>query len=306
MKWIDAEAVAKAAPHEDVIEALRKGFCEAITAPVRHHHATGPATTLLLMPAWSKDWTGLKTLTLKSDNDALGLPAIQAVYTLIDNATGTPVVMMDATELTRRRTAGTSALAADYLARPDAGTLVLFGAGSLAPHFALAHAAVRPIKTVLIVNRTRARAEQAAAEIAALGFAARAAEAEEAVKQADIISCMTSSVAPLFKGAWLRPGTHIDLVGAYTPKMRETDAEAVARSEVYVDTHEVARAEAGDLIQAEAEGKFSFDCVKGDLAELCGGKVKGRGGASEITLFKSCGAALEDLVAAELVYRKSA
>ena len=77
MKWIDAEAVAKAAPHEDVIEALRKGFCEAITAPVRHHHATGPATTLLLMPAWSKDWTGLKTLTLKSDNDALGLPAIQ-------------------------------------------------------------------------------------------------------------------------------------------------------------------------------------------------------------------------------------
>jgi ornithine cyclodeaminase len=213
--------------------------------------------------------------------------------------------MMDATELTRRRTAAASALAADYLARKDASTLALFGAGSLASHFVAAHAVRRPIRKVLIVNRSRDKAEAVAKDLSALGYDAAVSDAADAVRAADIVSCITPSTTALVKGAWLKPGTHVDLAGAYTPTMRETDAAVVGRAEVYVDTHDGARAEAGDLIQAEAEGQFSFSRVKGDLAALCNGAVEGRVSDSAITLFKSCGTALEDLVAAELVYRRS-
>ncbi len=305
MKWLAAADVARLASYKDLVAALRDGFASAITTPVRHHHETG-AATLLLMPAWSKDWTGIKTVTFKPDNPAQGLPTIQGAYLLIDNATGTPVAMMDGTELTRRRTAAASALAADYLARKDAATLAVFGAGALARHFVLAHASVRPVKTVHVVNRSRDKAEALVVELQALGFAAMASEPEAAARAADIVSCVTSSTVPLVKGAWLRPGTHVDLAGAFKPTMRETDAEVVGRAQVYVDTHDGARAEAGDLLQAEAEGTFSFDRVQGDLAQLCKGEVKGRRDDQSITLFKSCGTALEDLAAAVLVHLRSA
>lgn len=305
MKWLSAEEVARLASYRDLVEALRQGFASAITTPVRHHHETGNAT-LLLMPAWSKEWTGLKTVTVKFDNPAQGLPTIQGSYLLIDNATGSPVAMMDGTELTRRRTAAASALAADYLAREDASVLTIFGAGALAKHFVLAHAAVRPIKTVHVVNRSRAKAEALVAELTALGFAAAVGDAEAAVRGADIVSCVTSSTEPLVKGNWLRPGTHVDLAGAFKPIMRETDSEVVARSAVYVDTYDGAKAEAGDLLQAEAEGHFNFASVKADLAELCSGKVRGRANPADITLFKSCGTALEDLAAAVMVHLRSA
>lgn len=304
MKWLSAEEVARLAPYRDLVEALRDGFASAITTPVRHHHETG-AATLLLMPAWSREWTGLKTVTVKFDNAAQGLPTIQGSYLLIDNATGSPVAMMDGTELTRRRTAAASALAADYLAREDASVLAIFGAGALAKHFVLAHAAVRPIKTVHVVNRSRAKAEALVAELTTLGFAAAVTDAETAVHGADIVSCVTSSTMPLVKGDWLRPGTHIDLAGAFKPIMRETDSEVVARSAVYVDTYDGAKAEAGDLLQAEADGKFDFSAIKADLAELCSGKRAGRTSPADITLFKSCGTALEDLAAATLVHLRS-
>lgn len=304
MKWLDAGAVARLAPHGDLVETLREGFRAAIQTPVRHHHETGKAM-LLLMPAWSKDWTGLKTVTVKPDNVEKGIPSIQGTYLLIDNATGAPVALMDGGELTRRRTAAASALAADYLARKDASVLTLFGAGALAPHFAQAHAAVRPIKTVRIVNRNVEKAEAVAAELRVLGFDAAPAPAEDAVRGADIVTCITNATAPLFKGDWLKPGAHVDLVGAYKPTMREADADTVRRARVYVDTCEGARAEAGDLIQAEAEGAFSFSDIRGDLAQLCKGEAKGRTSAGEITLFKSSGTALEDLAAAVMVHMRS-
>jgi len=305
VKWLSAEDLARLAPYRNLVEALREGFRSAITTPVRHHHTTSPTTTLLLMPAWSKDWTGIKTVTFKPDNPQSGLPTVQAAYLLIDNATGTPVAMMDGTELTRRRTAAAGALAANYLARPDAATLAIFGAGALAKHFVMAHAAVRPIKTVLIVNRNAEKAEALARDLSQSGFAARRSEAEAAVRSADIVTCVTSSTVPLVKGTWLAPGTHVDLAGAFQPTMRETDAEVVSRSAVYVDTYEGAKAEAGDLLQAEAEGKFTFSALKGDLAELCSGQVKGRDSPADITLFKSCGTALEDLAAAVMVHLRS-
>lgn len=305
MKWLDAGEIARLASHKDLVEALREGFRSAVETPVRHHHQTGSAD-LLLMPAWSKDWTGLKTVTVKPDNVEKGIPSIQGTYLLIDNSTGAPVALMDGGEITRRRTAAASALAADYLARKDASVLALFGAGALATHFARAHAAVRPIRTVRIVNRNAEKAEAVAQELRAMGFDAAVSGAEDAARQADILTCATNATTPLFKGAWLKPGAHVDLVGAYRPAMREADADTVTRASVYVDTYEGAKTEAGDLIQAEAEGVWSFDRVKGDLAQLCTGAVKGRTSDSEVTLFKSSGTALEDLVAAVLVHLRSA
>ena len=303
MKWISAEELAGLAPYKDIVEALREGFRAKIETPVRHHHDTSAVTTLLLMPAWSKEFTGLKTVTVKTDNPSLSIPTVQGAYLLIDNTTGTPVAMMDGTELTRRRTAAAGALASDYLSRKEASTLLLIGAGALGAHFVRAHAAVRPIKIVLIYNRTPEKSAALASILSAEGFAARAVtDLQSAMAEADIISGITSSTQAIIKGAWLKPGTHIDLAGAFKPTMRETDGEAVGLSRVYVDTREGAAAEAGDLIQAQAEGQFEFSQVQGDLSELTRGAMLGRKTESEITLFKSCGTALEDLATAVMVH----
>jgi ornithine cyclodeaminase/alanine dehydrogenase-like protein (mu-crystallin family) len=303
MKFISAVELAAVADYRSIVEALRDGFRTEIESPVRHSHDTSGVAKLMLMPAWSKAWTGLKTVVVKSDNPGLGLPTVQASYLLIDNGTGAPVAIMDGTELTRRRTAAASALAADYLARPDASHLVVVGAGALAAHFVRAHAAVRPIKKITIHNRTPGKAEKLAAELRGEGLdAVVAADPETAVRQADIVSSITSSTKPGIRGQWLKPGTHVDLAGAFTPLMRETDGDVVAKSRVFVDTRHGAEAEAGDLLQARDEGKFDFADIQGDLFELCRGAVPGRKTAEEITLFKSCGSAIEDLAAAIMVY----
>ena len=305
MKILSAEDVARLGTYRDVVEALREGFRAEIETPVRHHHDVSATTTLLLMPAWSRDWAGLKTVVFKSDNAAKGLPTIQASYLLIEQKTGETVAMMDGGEITRRRTAAASALAADYLAARDASTLTIVGAGALAPHFVMAHAAVRPISRVFIHSRTLAKAEELAAGLAHHGFEVHSVtDLEHAVSQSDIVSCVTTSTAPIVKGAWLRPGTHVDLAGAFKPSMRETDGEVVARASVYVDTREGALAEAGDLLQARDEGKFDFASIRGDLFDLCRGAVKGRASDEEITLFKSAGTAIEDLATAIMLYEK--
>ncbi|MCX7349726.1 MAG: ornithine cyclodeaminase family protein [Alphaproteobacteria bacterium] len=306
MKILTAADVARLGGYRDIVEALREGFRAEITTPVRHHHDISAVSTLLLMPAWSKDWAGLKTVVFKSDNAAQGLPTIQASYLLFDQKTGETVAMMDGGEITRRRTAAASALAADYLARQDAEVMTLVGAGALAPHFALAHATIRPIKRVFIYTRSTPKGEALAAELAQHGLEAHSVtDLEGAVRQSDIVTCVTTSTGPIVKGTWLKSGTHVDLAGAFKPSMRETDSQVVARSSVYVDTHDGALAEAGDLLQARDEGRFDFADVKGDLAELCRGKVKGRSSAEEITLFKSAGTAIEDLATAIMLYQKA-
>lgn len=306
MKILTQADVARLGAYKDIVEALRQGFRAEIATPVRHHHDITDVSTLLLMPAWSKDWAGLKTVVFKSDNAAKGLPTIQASYLLIEQKTGETVAMMDGGEITRRRTAAASALAADYLARADAETMTLVGAGALSRHFAFAHAAVRPVKRVFIYTRSTPKGEALAAELAQHGLEAHSVtDLEHAVRQSDIVTCVTTSTAPIVKGAWLKPGTHVDLAGAFKPTMRETDGDVVARSSVYVDTREGALAEAGDLLQARDEGKFDFAALKGDLFDLCRGTVKGRASAGEITLFKSAGTAIEDLATAIMLYQKA-
>jgi ornithine cyclodeaminase len=184
--------------------------------------------------------------------------------------------------------------------------MVMVGAGALARHFVRAHAAVRPIARVTIYSRTLAHSENVAEDLRREGFDANAtADLEPAVRSVDLVSCATGASAAIVKGAWLKPGAHLDLAGSYTPTMRECDAVAVGRSRVYVDVRESAIEEAGDLIQAEVEGQFAMSHIEGDLFDLCRGRVVGRRSDDEITLFKSCGTAIEDLAAAELVFRHS-
>jgi ornithine cyclodeaminase/alanine dehydrogenase-like protein (mu-crystallin family) len=305
MKIITAEDLPRLASYRDIVEAIREAFKSEVTAPVRSHHDTAPNTTFLLMPAWTKGFIGLKTVVLKTDNAAKGLPTVQASYLLFDGDTGATLSVIDGTELTRRRTAAASALAADYLARKDASTLVMVGAGALAPHFVRAHASVRPIRRVLAYNRTRQNAEALVKSLAGEFSAEVVTDLAKAVGEADIVSCVTTSTEPIVKGAWLKPGTHVDLAGAFKPPMRETDGEVVARASVYVDTRDGALAEAGDLLRARDEGKFRMEDVRGDLFDLCRGTVQGRKSAAEITLFKSCGTGIEDLAAAIMLHRRS-
>jgi ornithine cyclodeaminase/alanine dehydrogenase-like protein (mu-crystallin family) len=211
--------------------------------------------------------------------------------------------VLDGTRLTQWRTAAASALAARYLARADASQLLIVGAGALAPYLLRAHASQRPIASVEIWNHRPEGARKLAERLTAEGFRARAVEQlEAAVPRADIVSAATLSEIALIKGAWLRPGQHIDLVGAFNMRMREADDLALKRARVFVDTP-AALSEGGDIARAIASGAFSVTEVVADLAALARGSP-GRAAAAEITLFKSVGAAIEDLAAAMLVWTR--
>lgn len=316
MLTISAAEVDRALTFPGLVETLRAAFREGAVQPVRHHHAIerpqGSGSTLLLMPAWTafenadaaKDsHIGVKIVTVSPDNNALGRPAVMGLYLLLDGATGEPQALIDGQRLTQWRTACASALAADYLARKDASRLLVIGAGALAPFLARAHAAMRPITSIRIWNRTPANAEKAVRELRAEEFPAEiAGDLDAELADADIISSATISATPLVKGALVRPGAHIDLVGGFTPVMREADDDAIRRARIYVDTRAGATKEAGDIVQPLASGVLAPEAIVADLAELTRLEKKGRESASEITLFKSVGAALEDLAAGIAVY----
>jgi alanine dehydrogenase len=290
-----------------LIDALRTMFREGCEVPARHHHsiaattATGASGTLLVMPAWQAGRAlGIKIVTVFPDNANRSLPAVHGTYLLLNAATGMPVAVLDGTALTLRRTAAASALASGFLARPDSAVHLMVGTGALAPHLVAAHAAVRPIRQTRVWGRDPRKAAALATRLAAAGLdAAPASRLEEAVAAADIITCATLSKEPLIRGAWLRPGTHLDLVGGFTPEMREADDAAIARARVYLDT-DAALDEAGDIVQPLRSGHLARERIVGDLFGLARGICPGRRDAAEITLFKSVGSALEDLAAAQL------
>lgn len=308
MRIITAEEVSTSLAWPALIERLATTFREGIESPPRHHHAMqrpdGEAT-MLLMPAWERaGYIGVKMVNVFPQNADHGLPAISGVYLLSEGAHGRPLACIDGGELTRRRTAAASALAARELARDDAATLLVVGTGKLAPMVIEAHAAVRPITRVRVWGRNIDKARQVAADYADRFDTAAVTDLEAATGDADIVSCVTLSTEPLIRGEWLARGAHLDLIGAFRPTMRETDAECLARSEVFVDTYAGARGEAGDILQAIDEESFAFDAIRGELAELLRGERPGRSSADAITLFKSVGASLEDLAAAIEVWER--
>jgi ornithine cyclodeaminase len=316
MRFFDSAAVDAALGYPHLIDILEAAFVKGAIAPPRHHHAIAlhgrPEATLLLMPAWESAqaggefagrFMGVKTVTVFPDNGERGKPAVLGTYVLLSAETGEALAIMDATRLTAWRTAAASALASRKLSRPDATRLLMVGAGALAPFLVRAHSSVRPIRDIALWNRSRPRAEALAATLAQHGMKAIIVDdLADAAANADIISTATLSPEPLIRGAWLKPGTHLDCVGAYRPGMRETDDEVVRRARIFVDTRAGAFSEAGDILQPLQSGVIARDAILADLFDLARGTVPGRGAADEITLFKSVGASIEDLAAAVAMY----
>ena len=307
MKILNADRVAECLDYEALIEALRSGLAGSGSSPSRMRLETGSADDrklLLVKPAWDEDVAIVKLVTLNEMNRQTEHPFIQGMVVVFDQATGSLSCVMDARELTCRRTAAASALAADYLAVRDAEVLTLIGTGTLAPHMPLAHAVNRPIRRVNVFGRSSEKAEATANAIRSANPAidARAAEhLPKAVGEAQIVCAATSSSTPLIMGAWISKGAHIDLVGSYRPDTRESDDVAIGMARVFVDDRAAAMREAGDILIPLKKGVISQSDVIGDLAELCGGVVQGRVSEHEVTAFKSVGMALEDLIAVKLV-----
>jgi len=312
--YLDARELEARLPWPALIDALADIFTREVNEPVRHHHAMavpGEAdATLLLMPAWLEgQYFGVKQVAVFPDNSLRGQPALNGSYLLSDGRNGQPLLQLDADVLTARRTAAASALASRYLSRADSSHLLMMGAGRLARALVDAHRAVRPIDTIHIWSRSAKSAETLVASLQQQGLNAQhclPAHLPDIAHTADIISCATLAQEPIVQGAWLSPGTHLDLVGAFRPDMREADDDAVRCSHVFVDTRDGALSEAGDLLLAISNDAFKPDQVVAELTDLCRARHRGRqtlaDPESAITLFKSVGAAREDLAAAMLAY----
>jgi len=300
-----AAEVHQALAYPALIKELRRAFAEGATVPLRHAHKVNEQQNdrLLLMPAWRDgEALGVKIVTAFPGNAARGVPTVAATYLLLDGATGHPRALIDGEALTLRRTAATSALASSYLSRAESHTLLVVGTGKLAPYMAAAHAAVRQFAQVLVWGRAPDKARLLAARLAAAGWnAAASSDLREALSQADVVTCATTAAQPVVHGADVRPGTHVDLVGGFTPTMREADDALMKKASIFVDTYVGALAEGGDLVQPIQAGALERSAVRAELAELCRGEKRGRDNAAEITVFKSVGTALEDLAAAQLV-----
>jgi len=310
MLLLSEDQTRDALPFPDLIDALAEMFRSGCVMPRRHHHDMEvpgePDATVLLMPAWVPGgYAGVKVVNVVPGNSERNLPAVSAQYLLSDARTGEMLALIDGGELTARRTAAASALAASYLARSDARHLLVLGTGRLAPNLIAAHMAVRSIDEVTIWGRSKDKAEEFARTLSQ-EFPVKlkaAGSLKEALGEADIVSAATLSSEPLIKGALLKPGAHVDLVGAFKPTMRESDDDLVKRAEIFVDTRDGCLSEGGDIVQPLQSGLISRQDIKADLYELCRGEHPGRETDEAVTMFKSVGAALEDLAGAILAYR---
>lgn len=309
MQYIGAEGVAAALPWLALIDAIESTLtAPGAFAPERTVHPVPvgsgrPDASLLLKPGWViGDVIAVKVVAFLPDNGAFDRPTVNGGVLLLDGSTGELLGACDGNELTARRTAAASAVAGKRLARPDAHRLLVVGTGALAPMVAHAHATIRSYETIEVWGRNPSRAARVVGQLVADGLpATRSDDLDASVAGADVISTVTGATAPLIAGARLQPGTHVDLVGAFTPEMRESDDDVIRRATIFVDT----RADgvlAGDLAQPLRDGLITVDDIRGELIDLIDGSAPGRTSDEEITMFKSVGLALEDVAAARLVF----
>ena len=295
----DAAAVA-AVGMAGAIEALRAGSINPTEPSPRGHVPLGPGDDFLLMPAVSPTGIGVKLVTVLSGNPARGLPLIHGFYLYCDRATGVPRATLDGSALTSLRTPAASAVATDVLARPDVRTLGLFGTGVQARGHVEAMLLVRPdLGEIVVRGRTEAASREFAASLDADGRAVRPGSPEDTAG-CDVICCCTTASEPVVPTATVQPGTHLNLVGSYSTARREVDPDLLNASDVFVDHRQAAADEAGELMLAVSEGRWSFERIVGDLSDLVNGR-EGRINDERITLFKSVGLATWDLLVADLV-----
>ena len=310
MRLIDVDAMREAFADRDLVEALRRGHRAGVDTVERSliSEGAGPAANhLLALPAWRYgDVLGAKLVTVFPANPP-PVPTIQTVYILFSGRDGTPLAALCGAEFTLRKTAADSALGADFLARRDVGRMLMVGAGNQAPYHIRAHCAMRPgIREVEVWNRTHEKAERLASSLAIAGVAVAATrDLEAAARRAELICCATSATLPLVQGAWLKPGTHLDLVGGFTPEMREVDDAAIRRARIFVDSRWFTVEHCGDLTQPIAAGLIAAADIAGDLFELCAGRRPGRQSAEEITIFKNGGGGHLDLMTARFLWERA-
>ena len=311
MRFFDSGHIRSATAWGELIDAIADIVADdAVVAPHRQvlsmdRPGEEPAS-LLLMPGWiDSEIVGVKVATYFPSNASTSSPTIHAVYLCFDGQDGKLRAVLDGDELTARRTAAVSALAAKHLARPDAVRLLVIGTGQLAPNMARAHSRVRRFDTIQIWGRNPAAAREVVKLLAADGLPATAtADLDEAIGRADVISCVTGATSPVVLGKRVVPGTHLDLVGSFRPDMREADDTAIARAVLFVDTVPGA-VQSGDLAQPLADGVIAEESIIADLRSLVTGRHPGRRTPEEVTVFKSAGFALADLAVARLVLHKA-
>jgi ornithine cyclodeaminase/alanine dehydrogenase-like protein (mu-crystallin family) len=295
--FLNEEQVRKHLRMSDLVSAMEKALVDfssgKVSQPVRSVIKVDVAAAtgfLGLMPAHTPDGLGLKAVTFYPSNAERGIPTHMATIFLVDPQTGTPLAIMDGRLITEMRTAAVSAAATKLLASPDAKVLAILGSGVQARSHMEALRLVREFDTIRVWSPTPEHANRFASE-----FGATAMSAEEAIRGADVIVTVTSSKTPLLQGSWLKPGCHVNAIGACRPDWRELDDEAMSNV-VFVDSREGALKESGDVILSGAQ-------IYAELGEALAGKVPLR--ADETTIFKSLGMAVEDIAAALLVYRSA-
>jgi len=294
-----------------LIETLQEGFSDtSIEVPMRHHHdfpnpKENMDSTLLLMPAFNPGKElGVKIATVSPNNGRYNLPSIQGIYIYLDGHKGGIKAILDAKSLTVKRTAAASALASSFLSRPNATSMLMCGTGALSTNLIKAHCSVRPIDTVYVWGRSIEKAQKICDALKDEPYNCIAIKnIEDKISEVDIISCATLSPTPIVFGKWLKKGQHLDLVGAYKKDTREADDEAIMKSSVFIDTYQGGLKESGDIVIPLSNGILTKEDIKADLFMLCSHAKTGRTSDDEITLFKSVGHALEDLVAASHFYK---
>jgi alanine dehydrogenase len=307
-QYLDRERVAALLPMNDCITVMEQTF-RSIAAgntlqPLRSLMWLPDKSGILgMMPGYAKnpDILGIKVITIFHANGALGLPSHQGVVILFDAKQGTPLLILDASEITAIRTAATSALATKLLARKDASHLAILGTGEQAERHIQAISLVRTIDRITIWGRNNDHAETLARKFKNTQIAPTA---KEAVNDADIICTVTASREPILFGEWIPEGAHINAVGSCTPTTRELDTAAVLRSRLFTDRYESLFHEAGEFLIPKKEGFLTDADTQAELGELLTGTKEGRKNAAEITLFKSLGIAAEDLFAAHYIFEK--
>lgn len=313
MRILSADDVRRLLPVAEAIplmaEAYRLYSSGTGLYPLRTHiHFHDPPGDGLAMPAYDGgEGFGVKLVTIHPHNAAHGQPVVRALYLLVRAGDGEPLMLCEAGSLTAIRTGAGAGAATEALARPDARRGALLGAGAQARTQLMAMLAARPLDSVAVYARRPEQVRDFCMRLGAVVDARLelAASAGEAVRGADIVVTATSSAEPLFDGRLLKPGAHVNAVGAYRLDMRELDSAAVARASVFVDSREAALAEAGDIVIPLRAGEIAADHLRGELGQVLLGQVPGRVSADEITLFKSVGLSVQDVVAAAEVYRRA-
>ena len=307
LRFFSADAVRKALPMAEAIEAMKTAFAQlssgqAVLPPRTRLDVADHRGTALFMPAYLPDpgLIGVKIITLFDGNAERNLPRIQAMVCVLDGSSGRPLAVMDGTELTAIRTGAASGLATELLARPEASTVAIFGAGAQARTQLEAVCAVRSIRKAWVFDACPERAETFAREVGrTLSLEIEPARsAPEAVRGAEIICTATTSKTPVFCDRDVSPGAHINAVGSYQPWVQEIPRETVLRAHLVVDHRPSALAETGDLLIPMADGLFGADHIRAELGEIVSGEKPGRPSPQSLTLFKSVGVAIQDLAAA--------